>query len=540
MSALHPSTLLRGGRLALAIGFVLSSIAAATADDRFEPVRQRIAKALVDHNIPSIAVAVAHEGEIVWEQAFGWADRENRSAANEHTLYSLASISKPITATGLMVLVEQKKLDLDKPANDYLGVAKLRAHRGDAADASLRRIANHTSGLPLHYQFFYADEDYRPPTRDETIRRFGNLMTEPGEHYQYSNLGYGVLDYVIQRASGNSFAGYMREEVFLPLGLTHTSVGVGGALEPHQAIRYTPDGRRIPSYEFDHDGASAVYASAHDLARFAMFHLKEHLPDQRAILSDASIDEMQQSTTPSDSGSSYGIGWGTGVHRHGYRFVQHTGGMPGVSTICTLYPTERLAIVVLANSRNPVGGYLSEMILKTMLPETGPESLENMKPQDDAGGGAMLSSELSGAWRGKLVTHQGEIPLVLEVKDDSDVHVRLGNQLETLLSGARFHDGWLRGRFAGDVGTDDNRGRDYTLHLEAKLRDDTLSGPITAITLPDAWGSSAVSYWVELKHEPETTKTTANTRSSFKTAGDCPNFAQSAEQNGTVPLPPRY
>ncbi len=264
MRARRRSTILPCTRLALSIALVhfLWGTALTTADDHFEPVRERIAKALVDHNVPSICVAVAHQGEIIWEQGFGWADRENRITANEHTLYSLASISKPFTATGLMVLVEQNKLDLDKPTNDYLGVAKLRARRGDAADATLRRVANHTSGLPLHYQFFYADEDYCPPTRDETIRRFGNLVTEPGEHYQYSNLGYGVLDYVIERASGDSFAGFMREHVFLPLGLTHTSVGVGGALEPHQAIRYTPDGRRIPFYEFDHPGASAVYSSA--------------------------------------------------------------------------------------------------------------------------------------------------------------------------------------------------------------------------------------------------------------------------------------
>ncbi len=502
MNASHPLTNVRHWRLALALGLLLSWPGTCAADDdRFEPVRARIAKALVDHGIPSISVAVAHQGQIVWEQGFGWADREHRVPANEHTLYSLASISKPITATGLMVLVEQKKLDLDKPANEYLGVAKLRARCGDADGATLRRVANHTAGLPLHYQFFYADEAYRPPTRDETIRRFGNLMTEPGEHYQYSNLGYGVLDYVIERTSGQSYADFMREQVFLPLGLTHMSVDIGAGLEPHQAIRYTPDGRRIPFYEFDHPGASAVYASAHDLARFAMFHLKEHLPDQRAILTDNAIDEMQRPSTSSGAGSSYGIGWGSGIRDHGYRVVQHTGGMPGVSTLCSLYPTERLAIVVLSNGRNPVGNYLSEMILKIMLPNQGPDKRPKSHAEGDDNHPAPLSSELSGMWRGMLVTYRSEIPLVLEVKDASDVHVKLGDQLETLLSGARLRDGWLRGRFAGKLDTDDDRGRDYHLHLEARLRGDTLSGPITATTLPDAWGSSAVSHWVELTRE---------------------------------------
>ena len=91
--------------LKLAIGFILASKLAhgVKADDSFEPVRVRIAQALVEHNIPSISVAVARDGKILWEQGFGWADRENRIPASEHTMYSIASVSKPITATGLMV-----------------------------------------------------------------------------------------------------------------------------------------------------------------------------------------------------------------------------------------------------------------------------------------------------------------------------------------------------------------------------------------------------------------------------------------------------
>ena len=143
-------------------------------------------------------MAVARDGQIVWEQGFGWADRENRVAANEHTMYSLASISKPITATGLAVLLERGKIELDKPINDYLGEAKLKSPAfSNVTDATVRRVANHSAGLPLHYQFFYADEPYHRPAMDETIRRYGNLVTAPGERFQYSNLGYGVIDYVI-------------------------------------------------------------------------------------------------------------------------------------------------------------------------------------------------------------------------------------------------------------------------------------------------------------------------------------------------------
>lgn len=487
--------------------FTFVTIAHAEESDQFAPIRERIAKAIRDDNIPSIAVAVAKDGKILWEEGFGLADRENLRPATEHTLYSVASVSKPVTATGLMLLVERGKVDLDKPIDDYLGDVKLRAFVGNAAEATVRRVANHTSGLPLHYQFFYEGEPYAPPSFAESIRRYGTLVTAPGERYQYANFGYGLLDHVITTVSGKSYADFMREEVFLPLGMTHTSIDVGPGLEAHQAIRYTPEGKRIPFYAFDHPGASAVYSSAHDLARFAMFHMKEHLADQKPILKDESLDEMQRDTAMEGKGPGYGIGWGNTTDERGYNYIQHTGGMPGVATTVRFFPSERLAIVALANSRSPLAYRLPDLISEILLPVKEKPAEENKKASSPTGGtdekpeNAAGVSKLEGTWRGKLVTYQGETPLRLVVQPDGDVHLRLGDSLETLLSNAALQDGFLRGRFAGKVPYDDNRGRDYTVQLELKLRDDVLNGAATTHTAPDGWGSNAVSHWVELKKQ---------------------------------------
>jgi CubicO group peptidase (beta-lactamase class C family) len=516
------SHLRRFDRSALVGMLLLFAFGAATPrvtadEDQFEPIRAAINKGLTESNLPSIAVAVARDGKIIWEQGFGLADRENRTPATEHTLYSVASVSKPLTATGLMVLVQRGKIDLDKPLDDYLGEAKLKARIGNAADATVRRVANHTSGLPLHYQFFYDDESFHPPARDETIRRYANLVTPPGEQFQYSNLGYGLLDFVIERVGEKKYADFMREEIFLPLGMTHTSVDVGPGLEPHQAIRYTPGGKRIPFYTFDHPGASAVYSSAHDLVRFAMFHMKEHLLDQRQILSDETIDAMQVS--PGNEAGGYAIGWGKFKNARGYECVQHTGGMPGVSTTVRFVPSRRLAVVVLANSRSPLAYRLPDMIVDLLLPEQESEkkaattnesaeakeepkkeepNKEEPKAEESDQQPAKLK-DLAGNWRGEIVTYQGSTPLRLTVKETGDVHVRLGDQLVTLLSNASFRNGILRGQFAGKVPYDDNRGRDYLIQLELKRRDDKLTGAASTITQPDAWGNNAVTHWAELK-----------------------------------------
>jgi CubicO group peptidase (beta-lactamase class C family) len=470
--------------------------------DVFDDIQELIREQLVEKVVPSLAVAVAKDGVIVWEEGFGWADRENRVLANEHTMYSLASISKPITATGLMILKERGELDLDKPINDYLGETKLKAWVGSPCDATVRRVANHSAGLPLHYQFFYEDEPSRPPSMDETIRRYGNIVTAPGEGYKYSNIGYGILDYVISRISGKSYSDFMREEVFLPLDMTRTSVHIGRGHMSHHAVRYGTDGLPIPFYDFDHRGASAVYSSAHDLIRFGMFHLKAHLHDQKRILSDEAIDEMQRSTVTVEEDVGYGIGWRVSAEAD-YSIVNHSGGMGGVATRLVLVPSERLAVVVLCNAaQQDLTRLIFKEILSILLPgyrdhrarvEAKEEGNDKEEPAK-----SRSPPELLGKWSGVVHTYKEDLPFDLSIKDSGDVQVKLGAQLTTLLNDVSFDDGYLQGRLAGDIGTEDANRRPYHLHVELKHRDAVLNGSVTAVSLPGQRAGNALSHWAEL------------------------------------------
>ena len=470
-------------------------------------LRDLIRALLVESGLPSLTVAVAREGEMLWEEGFGWANREERILATPHTLYSLASISKPITATGLMVLVERGLIDLDRPVNDYLGDAKVTARTGNADEATVRRVASHSSGLPLHYHFFYEDEPYVPPPREETIRRYGKLVLPPGEEYWYSNLGYGILDHIISRVAGVRYADFMRQEVFIPLNMPHASVHIGPGLERHRAARYAPNGSPLPFYDFDHPGASAVFCSAHDLVRFGMFHLKAHLGDQKAILADATLDEMHTIVIESDKTSGYGIGWRINPDDNGYRVIEHGGGMGGVSTILKLLPAENLTVAVLTNGNTRIHLRVADEILSALLPayaKAYAESRARRKAQDrgaqDTGPvGFQPVPELLGTWSGSVHTCQGEIPLILEFQPDGDIHAQLGDQLKTLVNEARFEDGTFRGLMAGDLRTEDTR--DHTrLQFYLKRRGTTLQGALTA-TRPPGVGErmrNALSHWVEL------------------------------------------
>lgn len=473
--------------------------------DEFEALRAEIRRELVDHQVPSLAVAVARDGRVVWEEGFGWADRERQIRATEQTLYSLASISKPITATGVMVLVERGSLDLDRAANDYLGEAPLRARVGVVQEATLRRLANHSSGLPLHYQFFYEDETFPQSVRGESIRRYGQLHAAPGERFQYANFGYGVLDYIIERASGEPYADFMRKEVFLPLGLSRMSVHRLPGLEAEHAVRYGVDQLPIPFYDFDHPGGSAVYSSAHDLVRFGMFHLNQTGPDQKQILQPGTIEAMQQPTADAGGGRGYGVGWSVDPNEHGVRTVSHGGGMGGVRTRLTLVPDERLVVVVLCNFATDLPMRITERILSQLIPSYGDRA--RLKRDESSPESSPVPfqppAELLGHWQGAIDTHQGDRPLDVWVKQTGDVHIQLRGQLKTLLNEPRWEEGQLVGMFAGDVGTDDANRRPYHLHVRWKLREDVLNGSTAAISLPGRRVGNALSYWTELKKQAE-------------------------------------
>lgn len=473
------------------------------AHDGFDAVRAFIEGQLRESGIASLAVAVARDGDILWEEGFGWADREERLPATEHTLYSLASISKPITATGMMVLRERGLLDLERPIDDYLGDARVRARAGSAEGATVRRMAAHCAGLPLHYQFFYADEPRRRPPMAETIRRYANLMTPPGEEYWYSNLGYGLIDHVVARLSGRSYPDFMREDVFIPLNMTHASVGVAPGLERQRAERYGPDGLPLPMYDFDHPGGSAVYCSAHDLVRFGMFHLKAHLPDQRALLPDAAIDEMQRPVVEHGDARAYALGWAINEDANGYRTVEHGGGMGGVSTFLQLIPSRRLAVAVLTNGQTRIHMDVVAEVLSLLLPDYG-EERERRRAEAKEGDERpewRTPPELRGAWQGQVHTYDGEVPLTLTFQEDGDVHARLGEQLATLVSDPCLEAGTLTGRMMGEIGTEDTAGHDLLL-LRLKLRPDSLEGAVTA-TAPPHRGSgrmrNALSHWTRLE-----------------------------------------
>jgi CubicO group peptidase (beta-lactamase class C family) len=456
-----------------------------------DSLRAHIRRVMDSTRTPSISVAVARNGRIIWEEGFGLADVEHRTPATPTTLYSMASISKPITATGLMKLVEQGKIDLDRPANDYLGSAKITALAGSASDATVRRVMSHSAGLPLHYRFFYEGGSVTRPSMDEAITRYAITVYPPGATYSYSNLGYGVLEEIIARVSGRSYEDFMRDEVFKPLGMTTSTIGTGAGIA-NSAVRYTAQGKSIAFYDFDHRAASAVYTSAHELVRFGMFHLENHLKDQRPVLKDATLDAMHRIATPGDTATGYGLGWLIG-NEQGMRVMSHTGGMPGVATTLKLYPQQNVVIVALANTSGAAPHRIALDIAAAVLP--GYKAPTPGRPPTPAVAFAS-PADLIGEWTGTVRMYDGTTtPIAVLVKSD-DIHVRLGGPgaLWTVLNSPTFRDRMLGGQFAGTIPSEEARRFPHNVGVGLLLQGDTLRGWAAAMTTDDPLTGAMSSY----------------------------------------------
>ena len=473
----------------------------------FAPARAAIEKNLEKGLAPSVAVAVVQDGRVVWAEGFGFADLDRRTRATSDSIYILASVSKPITATGLMVLADRGRIDLDRPANDYLPGAKLRAHRGRPEDMTLRRLANHTAGLPVHCNFFYGDD--RPPSWDETIGRYGFAAWAPGTRWEYSNLAFGILGHITETVSGRPWIAFLEQEVFDPLGMDHTSDRVRPGREDDRTFQYhRTDGRlvRVAPYIFDHPGASVLHSSANDLARFARMHLGDGALGDVRILREETARAMRRPAKADGPESKNGIGWFVGTI-HGRPAFWHSGWMPGVSTLVRGFPGERAATIVLTNAdERAVTNEVSDALAGILLGEPG--KAEAKAPAAGNSPAAAPASSppagapappLAGLWEGRMERSPGAIPIRIEQRRAGPAHLFLGGKDLGPMALKVDEEGAWAAQVPCPVPLREGYSGKIDLEFQLTREGDRLTGLCVAIG-PETFD---LSHWVELTRRAE-------------------------------------
>jgi len=472
--------------------------------DPFPAVKEEIIRSVEGKKIPSLSLAVVRNGEIIWEEAFGLASIGKKAEATRETLYPIASATKPFTATAIMILVERGLVDLDRPAVAYLGKVGLRSLAGDAPEATVRRILHHTAGLPMYWSFYYAGSSRRRPPLETTLERYACLVSRPGESYNYSNLGYAILERIIEQVSGKPYPEFLADEIFKPLALSHASVCLAPPASADVAEKYSSTLALVPFCDHDTRGASAIYATAHDLALFLLLHLGRLQPGQKAILKPDSVAAMQKSRDPDVRDSSYALGWETGT-RFGYPVVTHGGGMDGCRAHLAMIPSEGLAAAVLINGENVPSIQVCDSIFAALLPKYAAalRSVARGGPSPSPPAKFRPTAELVGTWTGMIRTHEEDIPARLVVDSAGEVKLQRPDQAGKIFSPLKMptvNRGLFIVHFPQVFSTSDTLSAGHRTILAMKIRKERLAGEANTIA-PDM--SYSFPSLIELKRQEQ-------------------------------------
>ena len=466
--------------LTLLLAVVATTVQAAEphAPAAYDAIRRDIETRIADGRLTGVAVALTRGGRIVWEEGFGWADREAGRHATSHSAFSVASTTKPFTTTAMMTLVAAGKLDLDAPANDYLGRNKIVDASGPADGATLRRLATHSSGLPTFFAMYPEGSGTRQPSVDELLRDYGHVVAPPGERYEYSNLGMAVIAEIVARRSGLSFGRYLQQNVLTPLGMQDSFFDTELDRLPEMAARYADDGTRLPFYLTATPGSGELYASAHDLARFAMFHLGD--PGiGRAILERDSLRRLHAPATPVAGRLHYAMGWQVWRSPDFGDVLYHGGGQSGVAVEFVLVPGADVACVIASNRRGDRGFFetLRDRMLRTVVPGwhgIPPQPQPGLQPLSPLG-------SYAGEWAGTLLAQGQEQPVRLVVTADGEGRLSLGSGKAEPIGDFGLVDGLVSGDVRGLIDSPDaRRKRLDRLSLNLKLRGERIDGEIIA------------------------------------------------------------
>jgi len=301
-------------------------------------------------------------GEIVLAKGYGFADRERRVPATPDTIYSIASITKPLVAATVLDLVTAATLGLDDPVRKYLP-----EYDTHGRSITLRHLLSHTSGIP-DYPGLKSFAEKLPEGRDAIIRVFeaAPLDFEPGTRWRYSNSNYYVLSAVIQKVTGRPWSDVIRERA-VALGLHHTAecppaMEGEGIARAYEVDEGTVVGVRPPAH--GPDAAGGLCSTVMDLARWVRACARGRAQAWASMTARFVFPDGRQSF--------YGLGMFV-ARLFGHRAVGHDGGIPGYSGHLSYFPDDDLVVVLLANTHGSLPMDLGASVERAALgvPEPG-------------------------------------------------------------------------------------------------------------------------------------------------------------------------
>lgn len=336
-----------------------SSVVSSTASNDFLPEFDTlVADAMSEWKIPGLAIAVVQDGADALLKVYGERDVEAGLPVTTATQFAICSITKTFTSAGLALLVDERRLDWDRPVRDY--VPEFRLHDDVATDRiTVCDLLCHRSGLPRHDWIWIPDD--RSNAEMLAAMRYLEPSKDLRSTFQYNNLGFLAAGMVAERVSGSSWEDFTRSRLTARLGMDASFGMPALAAKADAAVPYNMDGDRrlrVDRFAITTMPAGGINASIADMAIWVRFLLEGGMFEGRRLLSDSRLREMQTPRVHTDapefseiSDTHYGLGFRCRRYR-GEQAVGHGGGWIGWGSLMTLLPERGIGVVVLTN-RSP-------------------------------------------------------------------------------------------------------------------------------------------------------------------------------------------
>jgi len=339
---------------------------------RADEIDDFVKATMQQRHIPASSIIVVKDGVVVKAEGYGLADMENNIPARPDTAYKIGSVSKQFLAAGIMLLVQDGRIVVDDKISKYLpGTPKA------WDEITVRHLLTHTSGLLREAPGF---DPYKIQPDIDLIKTAFSAPLEfkPGERYQYSNVGYYVLAEVIHRLSGKTWAGFLEERIFAPLGMSSTRVTSVIDVIPNRADGYLWNAERFENAE----NWPAVRPSGAFLSTVVDMAKWEVALQSDRILRASTKAEMWKSVELNDGKKyPYGFGWELddfppGGFTTGVPMIRHEGTIPGFRAAFARFPKHGLAVIVLSNLDRAALDSIVAGIAVRYVPELKPAALQ--------------------------------------------------------------------------------------------------------------------------------------------------------------------
>jgi CubicO group peptidase (beta-lactamase class C family) len=307
------------------------------------------------YKVPGVIVALIRNGEHYSTNAWGYADLEDQTRMLPQTICRVESISKSVTARGVMKLAESGKIRLDDPVIKHIHSWEFPETGIKMENVTIRQLLSHTSGLQLGtLGLEYIPGQVKPSLR-EALTNEVRFVQEPGTSFLYSNVGFNLLELMIEDVSERNFADYMREEILIPSGMQTADFEWRDDFPTAVPDGHTVSGESVPVYVYSEKGAGGLFANAEDLARFVSSGMLNGFYKQENALSQNSIRELYSPETEVAgiyvfAADRYGLGHFIETLPDGRSAVFGGGQGHGWMTHFHMVPDSGDGIVILTNS----------------------------------------------------------------------------------------------------------------------------------------------------------------------------------------------